>query len=124
MAKNEKKKKARAIEAIRKKSLKLTSYLMYLLEETLSEPPYNFTIGTLREPERRGGHVAIEHEEAMRISEALRVKGVIPDYRAPNIIRTAPTPLYNTFHEVWRFIQHLKEIIYKKNTKNFQKREE
>ncbi|MDH5770412.1 MAG: kynureninase [Candidatus Bathyarchaeota archaeon] len=102
------------IEAIRKKSLKMTSYLMYLVDETISEEPYNFAIGTPRETERRGGHVAIEHEEAMRISETLRARDVIPDYRAPNIIRTAPIPLYNTYHEIWRFVQHLREIIDRK----------
>jgi kynureninase len=105
------------IEAIRRKSLKMTSYLMYLVDETLSEHPYDFTIGTPREAQRRGGHVAIEHKEAMRISEALRARGVIPDYRPPNIIRTAPIPLYNTYHEIWRTVQHLREIIDKKEHK-------
>lgn len=110
-----------SIEAIRKKSLKMTSYLIYLVDETLSEHPYNFTIGTPREPQCRGGHVAIEHEEAMRISEALRARGVIPDYRHPNIIRTAPIPLYNTYYEVWRFVQHLREIIDKGEHEKFTK---
>jgi len=109
------------IEAIRKKSLKMTSYLMYLVDEALSEHPYNFTIGTPREAQRRGGHVAIEHEEGMRISEALRARGVIPDYRPPNIIRIAPIPLYNTYFEIWRVVQHLKEIIDKKEYEKFSK---
>ena len=109
------------IEAIRRKSLKMTSYLMYLVDETLSEHPYNFTIETPKEAQSRGGHVAIEHKEAMRISEALRARGVIPDYRPPNIIRIAPVPLYNTYHEVWRVIQHLREIIDKKEHEKFPK---
>ena len=99
------------MEAIRKKSLRMTSYLMYLIDEILSGQPYNFGIGTPREAERRGGHVAVEHEEAMRISEILRARDVIPDYRPPNIIRAAPIPLYNTYYEVWKFVQHLREII-------------
>jgi len=102
------------IGAIRKKSLKMTSYLMYLVDETLSEQPYNFTIGTPREAERRGGHVAIEHQESMRITEALRARGVVPDFRPPNIIRTAPIPLYNTYYEIWKFAQQLREIIDRK----------
>jgi len=109
------------IEAIRKKSLRMTSYLMYLVDETLSEQPYNFAIGTPREAERRGGHVAIEHKEAMRISEVLRARDVIPDHRPPNIIRAAPIPLYNTYHEVWKFVQHLREIIDKKEYKKLPK---
>jgi kynureninase len=87
---------------------------MYLVDENLSEQPYNFAIGTPREAERRGGHVAIEHKEAMRISEVLRARDVITDYRPPNIIRAAPIPLYNTYYEVWKFVQHLREIIDKK----------
>jgi kynureninase len=102
------------METIRGQSLKMTSYLMYLVDETLSKHPYNFTIGTPKEAPHRGGHVAIEHREAMRIGEALRARGVIADYRPPDIIRIAPIPLYNTYHEVWRVIQHLREIIDKK----------
>lgn len=109
------------IYAIRKKSLKMTSYLMYLVDEVLSGYPHNFTIGTPREAQRRGGHVAIEHEESLRISEALRARGVIPDYRPPNIIRIAPIPLYNTYYEIWMVIQHLREIIDKRECEQFPK---
>jgi len=99
------------IDTIRSKSLKMTSYLMFLIDEQLSHSPFNFSIGTPRESERRGGHVAIEHEEALRITEALRSRGVVPDFRPPNIIRIAPVPLYNTYHEVWQVAEHLKEIV-------------
>jgi len=102
------------IETIRKKSLKMTSYQIYLIDQTLSQKPYNFSIGTPREAPHRGGHVAVEHDEAMRISEALRARGVISDFRPPNVIRIAPIPLYNTYHEVWQIAQHLKSIIDKK----------
>jgi kynureninase len=107
------------IEAIRAKSLKMTSYLMHLVDELLSQSPYNFSIGTPREDARRGGHVAIEHEEGLRICEALRSRGVIPDFRPPNIIRIAPTPLYNTYHEIWRVVQHLRDIIEKREYERF-----
>ncbi|MFX0116223.1 MAG: kynureninase [Candidatus Hodarchaeota archaeon] len=107
------------IGAIRKKSLKMTSYLMYLVDETLSEQPYNFTIGTPREAECRGGHVAIEHKEGMRITEALRARGVVPDFRPPNIIRAAPIPLYNTYYEVWKFAQQLREVMEKREYERF-----
>lgn len=99
------------IENIREKSLTMTSYLMYLVDELLADDPYNFRIGTPREPARRGGHVALEHEEAMRICEALRNRRVVPDFRPPNIIRVAPMPLYTTYHEIWQVVQYLKEIV-------------
>lgn len=102
------------IETIRQKSLQLTAYLTYLVDKLLSKRPYNFSVGTPREEARRGGHVAVEHEEAMRISEALRAKGVISDFRPPNIIRIAPIPLYNRYQEVWRIVQCFKEIVDRK----------
>ena len=110
------------INNIREKSLNMTSYLMYLIDECLSEEPYSFMIGTPREPHKRGGHVAVEHQrEAFRINEALKARGVVPDFRSPNIIRVAPIPLYNTYYEVWQVVQYLKEIIDKKEYESFSK---
>jgi kynureninase len=109
------------IEPMREKSLRMTSYLMYLVDELLSRSPYDFSIGTPREDTRRGGHVAIEHEEGLRISEALRSRGVVSDFRPPNIVRIAPIPLYNTYHEIWQVVQHLKDIIEKREYERFPK---
>jgi kynureninase len=99
------------MDAIREKSLRLTSYLIYLVDEMLGKAPYDFGIGTPRETERRGGHVAVEHKESMRISEALRKRGVITDFRPPNVIRIAPIPLYNTYDEIWQTARQLKTIV-------------
>ncbi len=100
------------MEEIRSKSLRITAYLMFLVDELLSGEPYNFSVGTPREPERRGGHVAVEHPtEAFRINEALKPRGVLPDFRPPNVIRLAPIPLYTSYGDIWRVAQHLKAII-------------
>lgn len=107
------------MDRLRAKSLALTSYLMDLMDMELSQPPYNYRVGTPRNPERRGGHVAVEHEEAVRINAALKQRGVIPDFRAPNVIRLAPVPLYVTFHDVWLLVQHLKAIIDNKEYEAF-----
>jgi kynureninase len=110
------------IESIRRKSLRITAYLMFLVDELLSKPPYSFTVGTPREPERRGGHVAVEHpSEAFRVSEALKARGVLPDFRPPNVIRLAPIPLYTRYHDVWRVVQHLKAIIDNREYNRFSK---
>lgn len=110
------------IEAVRKKSLKLTSYVIFLVDNLLSEKPYNYSIGTPREEERRGGHVAVEHkEEAWRICCALKARGIIPDFRPDSVIRIAPVALYNTFTEVWDVIQALKEIIDNREFEAFSK---
>jgi kynureninase len=102
--------KAVGIGALRAKSQSLTGYLIELLDE-LAGPPWHLAIGSPREPARRGGHVAVEHPDAARLCKALKARGVIPDFRPPNVIRLAPAPLYNSFHEVWRTANHMKEII-------------
>ncbi len=109
------------IDTIREVSLMKTSYLMFLISEILAEEPYHFRIGTPREMNSRGGHVAIEHEEAMRINQALKKRGVIPDFRYPNVIRLAPIALYNTYHEIWQVVQHLKSIIDEKDYERYSK---
>ncbi len=105
---------------LREKSLKLTSYMMFLIDELLA--PYGFAVGTPAEEERRGGHVALEHEEAVRINEALKERGVVPDFRPPNIIRLAPVPLYTSYHDVWKVISAVKEIYEKGEYKNYDKK--
>ena len=97
------------IENLREKSLRLTDYMMYLIDNELSR--YGFTIGNPREDKRRGGHIALEHEDAVRINAALKDMGVIPDYRRPNVIRLAPVPLYVSYHDAWVVIQKIKEIM-------------
>ncbi|MBN2336256.1 kynureninase [Candidatus Bathyarchaeota archaeon] len=99
------------IENIRKKSLRITGYLMYLIDELLSGEPYNFGVATPREPNRRGGHVGVTHQDAWRINQALITRGVVPDFRPPDIIRLAPIPLYVGYHDVWKVAQHLKAVI-------------
>lgn len=100
------------MEAVRAKSLAQTDYLARLLVDGgLTVSPYDFAIGTPREPERRGGHLAVEHADAPRITRALKARGIVPDFRAPNVIRLAPIPLYTTYHELWQTARALREII-------------
>jgi kynureninase len=94
---------------IRRKSLEQTGYLMYLIDQMLTDQ--GFVIGNPREAERRGGHVALEHPEAIRICKALKDQGVTPDFRFPNVIRLAPIPLYTSFEEIWRTAEILREIM-------------
>jgi len=100
------------ISQIRQKSLELTEYMMYLIEEELIKPGYGFGIATPREANRRGGHVALTHvKEAVRVNEALKKRGIIPDFRTPDIIRLAPVPLYCTFEDVWNVVMATKDIM-------------
>jgi kynureninase len=97
------------IEAVRAKSLALTDFLMDLADSRLA--PLGFTVGTPREAARRGGHVALEHDEGWRICQALKGRAIIPDFRPPRVIRLAPVALYNSFDEVERTVTALERII-------------
>ncbi|PJW20170.1 kynureninase [Geobacillus thermodenitrificans] len=105
------------IERIRQKSLQLTNYFMYLIEQELSH--FGFIIGNPKDDVRRGGHISLEHEEAARICKSLKENGVIPDFRAPNIIRLAPIALYTSYEEVWNVVQIMKKIMQEKQYKKF-----
>ncbi len=107
------------IGAVREKSLKLTRFLIKLADELLAAEPYGFSVGTPREDHRRGGHVSLVHPDGMRIAEALRGRGVIPDFRPPDMLRIAPVALYNTFSELWRLVVHIREIIDKREHERF-----
>jgi kynureninase len=97
------------LEAIRAKSLDLTGYLMFLADAVLA--PLGFAVGTPREAHRRGGHVALEHPQAIRISRALRARGVVSDFRPPDVIRLAPVALYTMYADVYRTVEALREIV-------------
>ena len=77
-------------------------------------------VGSRREDAVRGGLVALGHADAVRINEALKAADVVPDFRYPNVIRLAPSPLYTSFAEVWEFVRRLKEIM---DTKAYEKYE-
>ena len=96
------------IARIREKSVAMTEFIIAAADAELAE--LGFVVGTPREAARRGGHVSLRHPEAQSISAALRSRGVVPDFRKPDVIRFAPSPLYNTFTELWEAIQILKEI--------------
>jgi kynureninase len=92
---------------LRAKSIKLTGYLQFLLEESGSK---RFSVITPREPNARGCQLSIQaHEHPKELHYELVAAGVKCDFREPNVIRVAPAPLYNTFHEVWRFARILAE---------------
>jgi kynureninase len=110
------------IENIRAKSLNINQFLMDLLNQELND--LGFTVGNPIEDFRRGGHISLEHKEAARICKALKENGVIPDFRAPNIIRLAPVALYTSYSEVWEVVQILKKIMTEKQYEKFKNERE
>ena len=96
---------AGGMETLREKSMKLTGYLQFLIEQIGSK---TFSIITPSDPNARGAQLSIQaHEHPKQLHDELVAAGVKCDFREPNVIRAAPAPLYNTFHEVWRFAQIL-----------------
>ncbi|HEY4257404.1 MAG TPA: kynureninase [Candidatus Udaeobacter sp.] len=96
---------AGGIDPLRAKSTKLTGYLEFLLTEIGSK---KFSVITPRDPNERGCQLSIlAHQHPKELHDELVAAGVKCDFREPNVIRVAPTPLYNTFHEVWRFANSL-----------------
>jgi kynureninase len=98
------------IDRVREKSLELTDLLATLVED-LADAGYDYAVGTPADGERRGGHVAVEHPDADRVSQALRERGVVVDYRPPNVIRICPAPLYVEFADVYDVAEHLRAVI-------------
>jgi kynureninase len=72
---------------------------------------HGMTIITPRNFDDRGSHVALAHPEAYEICQALIARGVIGDFRAPDILRLGFTPLYTSFGDVWRAAQILGSIM-------------
>jgi kynureninase len=96
------------IGALRAKSLRLTGLLIELIDDQLGN---RIEIVTPRDERRRGGHVAIAHPQAQQFCRLLREKNVVADFRSPNIIRLAPSPLYNSFDDCFEAVEQLRSIV-------------
>ncbi|MFW5993919.1 MAG: kynureninase [Halanaerobiaceae bacterium] len=100
------------IEKVREESLKRTTYLAYLMAEKLDTETVDYSVVTPENESRRGGHIAVKFErEAYRISKALKEAGVIVDFREPDTIRFAPSPLYISFEDLYHTVEILADII-------------
>jgi kynureninase len=90
--------------ALREKSLQLTAYLAFLIENLNEEAGHRrFHIITPKNPEERGAQLSIlTGDEGKKLFDYLTENGVIADWREPNVIRVAPVPMYNSFKDCWR----------------------
>lgn len=105
------------LDAIRAKSVALADLFHTLVEERL---PGTFGIVSPRDAARRGSQVCLTHEAGYAIVQALIAARVIPDFRAPNILRFGLTPLYVRFGDVWDAVDRLVTIM---ETKTWQQPE-
>jgi kynureninase len=99
------------MSALRAKSLRLTGYLESLLDPICAGG--QLEIITPRDPGRRGAQLSVRVGglAAGTVSERLRFEhGVVADARQPDVVRLAPAPMYNTFHDCWRAATALAEV--------------
>jgi kynureninase len=98
-----------SMERLRAKSVSLTSYLEFLLSRKASP---KFSIITPREKERRGAQLSIRIPQNGRaLCEHLTQEGILGDWREPDTFRVAPVPLYNSYHDVFRFVRRFAAVL-------------
>jgi len=101
------------IKNLRKKSVLLTGYLEFLLQ-SVEDHEKHFIILTNANPQERGCQLSIlMRQNGKIIFNKIMKAGVIADWREPDVIRVAPVPLYNTFQEVFRFVEIFKRSLRK-----------
>lgn len=94
---------------LREKAVKLTGYLEYLIDEMGDD---RIKIITPRDPSQRGCQLSIQVRSADKtLFDKITEAGVIADWREPDVIRVAPIPLYNSFGDILRFVEVLKECL-------------
>jgi len=94
---------------IRAKGIALTEYAIALVDDRLESR--GVTLGSPRDPARRGAHVAIRHPDAHRLTAGLIDAGVVPDFRAPDSIRLGLSPLTTSFADVARGVGALERLL-------------
>ena len=97
------------MEVLREKSIQLTGYLEYLINE-LNNP--DIEIITPKDPNQRGCQLSIRVKNTDKtLHKKLTEKHVITDWREPDVIRCAPVPFYNSFEDVYRMVEILKTLL-------------
>lgn len=94
---------------VRKKSLALSDLFISLVEQRCADHP--LTLVTPREHAHRGSHVSLRHPHAFPITQALIARGVIGDYREPEVLRFGFTPLYFGYADVWDAVEIFKDVL-------------
>jgi len=106
------------LSAIRKKSVFLTEYAIYLFDELLA--PLGFTLGSPRDCNQRGSHISVRHPEGYRVCRALiEEMNVLPDFRSPDNIRLGFAPLYTSFAEVWEGMERIRRTAAEKRFEKY-----
>ena len=107
------------ISEIQQKAQTGTKLMVDLYHQWLK--PLGFGLGSPEEPSKRGGHIILTHKDAKQIAAALRkLKRVIPDYREPNALRLAISPLATSYQEVFEGFRRLRDLVESGEYKTFE----
>ncbi len=98
------------MQQIRGKGIALTELAIELVDARLADA--GVTIASPRDPSHRGAHVALAHPDAERLCARLIERGVIPDFRRPDVIRFGLSPLTTRFVDVWDGVETLRALCY------------
>lgn len=99
------------MQNLREKSVKLTNYLEFLLKQIETD---RIEIITPNNSNERGCQLSIRVRNADKsLFKAISERGVIADWREPDVIRVAPVPLYNSFLDIWKFVEILQNCLQK-----------
>jgi kynureninase len=98
-----------AMAALAEKGQQLCSLYIDLVEDRCAG--FGLELVTPRDPAVRGSHVSFRHPEAYAVMQAMIDRGVIGDFRSPDILRCGFTPLYLGFEDVWRAVEVLRDIL-------------
>jgi kynureninase len=100
------------LQALRRKSLALTDLFIRLIDQGISDQELTgFGLATPREEALRGSQVSLTHVQGYAIMQALIARGVIGDFRAPDILRFGMAALYVRFIDVWNAVAALKDVM-------------
>lgn len=97
------------MQALRAKSLALTELFIALVDQELAG--HGFGLATPRDAAQRGSQVSLTHENGYAIVQALIARGVIGDFRAPDVLRFGFAALYLSHAEVWDAVAILKDVM-------------
>lgn len=97
------------MEQVRAKSLALTDLFIALVNERCGE--FGLELITPENHADRGSHVSFQHPEGYAIIQALIGRGVIGDYREPEVLRFGITPLYHSYTDIWDAVEILRDIL-------------
>ena len=100
---------AAGMDEVRKKSLALGDLFIELVESRCAGHP--LTLVTPRTHADRGSHVSFRHPNGFEVMQALIARGVIGDYREPEVLRFGLTPLYFGYADVWDAVDILKDVL-------------